>query len=77
MYNSQETAKRIRELCSINSISENKMLESAGVGLRTLQNMKNSMPSCDKVAQIADYFDVSVDYLLGRTDNPAINRAPE
>lgn len=22
----------------------------------------------------ADYFDVSIDYLLGRTDNPAINR---
>lgn len=22
----------------------------------------------------ADYFNVSVDYLLGRTDNPAINR---
>lgn len=24
--------------------------------------------------KIADYFDVSVDYLLGRTDNPKINR---
>lgn len=24
--------------------------------------------------QFADYFDVSIDYLLGRTDNPAINR---
>jgi transcriptional regulator with XRE-family HTH domain len=23
---------------------------------------------------IADYFDVSIDYLLGRTDNPKINR---
>ncbi len=22
----------------------------------------------------ADYFDVSIDYLLGRTDNPEINR---
>ena len=22
----------------------------------------------------ADYFDVSVDYLLGRTDNPKVNR---
>ena len=24
--------------------------------------------------KIADYFDVSVDYLLGRTDNPKVNR---
>jgi len=23
---------------------------------------------------IADYFDVSIDYLLGRTDNPKMNR---
>ncbi len=23
---------------------------------------------------IADYFDVSIDYLLGRTDNPKVNR---
>ena len=23
---------------------------------------------------LADYFNVSIDYLLGRTDNPAINR---
>lgn len=24
--------------------------------------------------KIADYFDVSVDYLLGRTDNPKMNK---
>ncbi len=24
--------------------------------------------------QLADYFDVSIDYLLGRTDNPKINK---
>lgn len=24
--------------------------------------------------QLSDFYDVSVDYLLGRTDNPAINR---
>jgi transcriptional regulator with XRE-family HTH domain len=31
---------------------------------------KGSMPSADKVAKIADGLDVSIDYLLGRTDNP-------
>ncbi|WP_324825115.1 helix-turn-helix transcriptional regulator [Sinanaerobacter sp. ZZT-01] len=28
----------------------------------------------DKLAIIADYFNVSTDYLLGRTDNPEVNK---
>jgi len=28
-------------------------------------------PTIDGLALLADYFDVSTDYLLGRTDNPA------
>lgn len=27
-------------------------------------------PNVDKLIQIADYFDVSTDYLLGRSDSP-------
>ena len=30
-------------------------------------------PGLKELVQIADYFDVSVDYLLGRTENPKIN----
>ncbi|MCM1236201.1 MAG: helix-turn-helix domain-containing protein [Ruminococcus flavefaciens] len=31
---------------------------------------KNRAPSVDKISVIADYLNVSVDYLLGRTDEP-------
>ena len=31
-------------------------------------------PGEDELMAIADYFEVSVDYLLGRTDNPKINK---
>lgn len=35
-----------------------------------MANLKTSMPKADTLAKIADYLDCSVDYLLGRTDNP-------
>ena len=30
----------------------------------------SNLPSIEKLAAIADYFDVSIDYLVGRSDNP-------
>lgn len=32
------------------------------------------LTSMEKLEALADYFDVSVDYLMGRTDNPKINK---
>ena len=31
-------------------------------------------PRIDDIFKIADYLDVSIDYLLGRTDKPEVNR---
>ena len=35
--------------------------------------MKEKTPKSDRLQEIADYFNVSTDYLLGRTNNPAIS----
>ena len=35
---------------------------------------KAQAPSADKLESIADYLGCSVDYLLGRTDNPEVNK---
>ena len=43
---------------------ERKLDFSAG----SLRNWNKSTPSGDKIQKVADYFDVSTDYLLGRTD---------
>lgn len=34
----------------------------------------DSEPSLNVAAKMADFFDVSLDYLAGRTDNPKVNR---
>lgn len=61
--------QRIKELCSEKGISVNKLEIDLGVGLSSIQKWKSiSSPSVDKVIKVATYFDVSVDYLLGRTD---------
>ncbi|MGM0143727.1 hypothetical protein IGJ94_000254 [Enterococcus sp. AZ153] len=43
---------------------ERKLDFSAG----SLRNWNKSTPSGDKIQKVADFFDVSTDYLLGRTD---------
>lgn len=60
---------RINLLCSKMGISINKMLIDCKLKKSVVDNMKKgSVPTIDKVRAIADYFGVSVDYLLGNTD---------
>jgi len=32
------------------------------------------MPSCETLIALADFFNVSIDYLVGRTDKQEVNR---
>ena len=74
MYNSQDVAETIKNVSKSKNITIKKLLEDVGLGFSTMSNMKTSMPKADNLARIADYLDCSVDYLLGRTDNPEINK---
>lgn len=74
VYQSSDIAKRIKARAKQHGVSARKMLIDLGLGLNTMTNMKTSMPNADSVARMADYLDCSVDFLLGRTDNPEINR---
>lgn len=59
---------RVRNLCDERGISINKLEQSLGYSKNTLYRLKTQNPGADKLEEIADYFDVSTDYLLGRTD---------
>ena len=66
------TFEKIKELADKQGISLNKLEEKLGFSRNTIYNMKKSTPNVERVSMIADYFNVSTDYLLGRTDNPNI-----
>ena len=74
MYNSNYIAERIKKLAQTKGVSVKKVLEDVSLGRNTMSNFKNSMPKADNLAKIADYLDCSIDYLMGRTDKPEINK---
>nr|DAN80137.1 MAG TPA: repressor protein [Caudoviricetes sp.] len=67
-----QTFDRIKELAKKQGLSINLLEEKLGYSRNTIYNLKNSKPSTERISEIADYFNVSTDYLLGRTDNPTI-----
>lgn len=66
------TFERIKELAKKQGLSINSLEERLGYSRNTIYNLKNSKPSTERISEIADYFNVSTDYLLGRTNNPNI-----
>lgn len=73
MYYSNDIAKKIKILSKQKGIKLNDMFESIGLGRNTMANLKTSMPKADNLAKIADYLNCSVDFLLGRTENPFLD----
>ena len=66
------TFEIVKDLCEKQGISLNTLEEKLKLGKNSLYGLKRNQPSAERLQQIADYFQVSTDYLLGRTDNPRI-----
>lgn len=69
--------EKIKELAEKQGISLNKLEANLGYSRNTIYNMRKSTPNSERISEIADYFNVSTDYLLGRTDNPNIAKNDE
>ncbi len=66
MDNVQSIRDKILFLIKASNLSTNKMLMALNLNTSLLNDMrKGVLPSADKLAKIAEYFNVSVDYLLG------------
>ena len=76
MHNSQEVAETIKLYAKSKKIPVGQMLIECELNKNTLSTMQSRgyLPRVETIARIADYLGCSVDYLLGRTDCPEINR---
>jgi transcriptional regulator with XRE-family HTH domain len=67
MFDAKEVRERILELLMMKGINASKMMKELGYSQSVIPHMlnQNSMPSADKIARIASFLSVSVEYLLG------------
>lgn len=58
--------EKIRALARQRDLSLPQLEQKLGLGNGTISRWRNSSPNTEKLQKIADYFNVSMDYLLGR-----------
>ena len=68
----KEVAERLRYLRESVKLSQVKMAEVVGVKQSSLNRyeLNQASPTFETLTRYADYFDESMDYIFGRTDNP-------
>lgn len=67
--------QRIKDRCKEKGYTIKEMLEYCEISRNYMYDLKvNRVPLIESVEKIADYLGCSIDYLIGRTDNPDINR---
>ena len=72
VYLLKEVSERLRSLRESVKLSQVKMAEIVGVKQSSLNRyeLNQASPTFETLTRYADYFDVSMDYIFGRTDNP-------
>ncbi len=61
--------EKVMALCKLHNTNKTAVEEACGFSQNSINKWKGSVPSIEKIIKIANYFNVSVDYLLGRADN--------
>lgn len=69
-------ASRLKDLRTSKNLTMESLAKDLDTTRATISNFENEQrkPSLDMIIKIADYFQVSIDYLVGRTDDPVFHR---
>jgi len=75
MYDMAKTAERINSAASAKAVTVASILRKLELNKDAVTTMRaGKAPSAVTLARIADELDVSLDYLMGRTDDPTAHR---
>lgn len=74
--NNDNFSSNFKNLRCKNSISQKGFAGIMQISQQTIAHLENNYrkPSYELLIKIADYFNVSIDYLVGRTDVPEVNK---
>ena len=68
-------SEKIRQLRKDRHLTQAEVAKKVGLSARGYQDLElGAKPRYDALLHIADFYDVSVDWLMGRTDNPHAHR---
>ena len=67
--NNENIVKSIKNLCKENNITIGQLEKEVGLSQGLVSKWKDKTPSLDKIVDIADYFNVTLDEVIGRTNN--------
>lgn len=67
-----EFSNKLKELRTSKNISQKQIASQLDIADRQYRRYENEeqQPTLPIIIKLANYFDVSLDYLVGRTDNP-------
>lgn len=75
LYDSIALADRIKLQCKSRNVQIKDVMDNANLSNGTLYNLRSGkMLKADSLARIADALDCSMDFLMGRTVDPAVKR---
>lgn len=66
---------RLKSIRVEKNLTQKQVASALGLSTMAIQNYENNRrkPTYDVLVALADYFNVSMDYIAERTDNPEIN----
>jgi len=65
----------LKELRKLNNVTQKQVAEAINMAERAYQRIEAGYnPNYENLLALAKYFNCSIDYLVGRTDNPQVNK---
>lgn len=76
MFSKEIFAERVKTLRKNKKIKQSELGDMVGLTYTAISDIERGRrtTTIEKLDALADFFDVSVDYLMGRTDNPEMNK---